>query len=575
MHGQFMSRFLTECKVKGLENPSRKQRIIAISLLIVATFILFFVINLRFAGPAILSDEVGYLTKAALFAGHISDSASSWRGGYSLFISPAFMFFSDPNVIWRAVIFINTALFSSSFLLLYIFLRKLFPKKSFWAVFAALVISIVYPSWIVMNGYSFSTPAFLFVFMLSLLVLISSIEQTKKSLIFGVLTGFLYWIHPVGLAVVGAGLLLYVWTSLQNHNYRSLFLYCVGAFSLLIIYSFLFEPWVTNSLTPENYQPMDHYSEIVGRAGNIFKPKAWINSVTIASGRISYLIIATLGIIVFAFIYAYERLLKDKKQNKVSNESQVLLFSCLAILAIVGFTSLTSGTNLITQTFNRVDHWVYGRYSEMVLLPLIGIGFLSTWRVKRAVYAAIFVLLSGLLISAYSSPANTNNVINAITIPSFWPETIFRETRFIAWFTLGGLAIVTTAALGKKFAVVALIFISILCINRQFYWHSLYLSGYSKPSSMVEVVRKGDIPKDCIGFEPGYKFSSYERQRLWMYSYYFYDYRFERMTPNEWLDDSNCSLYLTFTEEALTQADGVSSVYVEEHTGLFLFQKAR
>ena len=116
------------------------------------------------SGPTI-SDESGYLSKAALLGGHAVDGASPYYGGYSLFLAPAFAFFNTTEVVWSAILVVNAFFCFGSFFLLNRLISIWNPNISEPDRFCALLVSTLYPEWIVMSGYAYATPAIVFVFL--------------------------------------------------------------------------------------------------------------------------------------------------------------------------------------------------------------------------------------------------------------------------------------------------------------------------------------------------------------------------------------------------------------------------
>lgn len=575
--GIFKSAVNKRVKVGSLfsREPSSKVKIFALGTLLAGICIVYFLFGTRFNGPAILLDEIGYLMKAALITGNVSDAASSFRGGYSLFIAPAFLLFSDPSLIWKAVIFINSLLFTASFYCLYRLLRKLFVNQSFWNVLLAIAVTAVYPAWVIMTGYAFATPAFIFVFMLSTLVTVSHrLDSRAKSVLLGLLTGFLYWIHPLGLVPVGVIALLLSIDAIQKRKIESILIFLIVVICVIGAYSFVVHPWMANVMTPGEYHARDHYAEVVGRYQTIFDPEVWLGALIIALGRLSYVLISTLGLAAFAYAYLFEKA-RDfvlAKKRGLTSENLALFYSLLAVLGIIAFSSLTAGSDLSIAGVKRVDHWIYGRYTEMVLPPLIGIGVLSVWRFRYSIYSATLVLVSGIAISLFSTSENTQNSTNAVTIPAFWPEAIFRQTRFLLWFALGAGVILLVSKLGRKYLLPMFLIALIFCVNRQFEWHHFILSDYSKPSDLVKVVREKATDTTCIGMEAGHKYMSYEMERLRMYTFYFYDFNLQRMTNEQWLNGS-CDYYLTYNVDMLLNEQIARVIGREEKTGLHLLIK--
>ena len=134
----------------------------------------FFLLNLGNVGPAYLSDEIGYLDKAATIAGSTVHFSTSWFAGYSFMISPAFMISSDPYVEWNIILILNALMWAGVAALLQYILRATHPHATNRSIFLATFGAMLYPSWLSMSGYAFSTSGFVLVFMAALAAIIKS-----------------------------------------------------------------------------------------------------------------------------------------------------------------------------------------------------------------------------------------------------------------------------------------------------------------------------------------------------------------------------------------------------------------
>ena len=186
----------------------RQEVILSFALLLII-FIIYYIYSLRFVGPAYLSDEISYLTKAAAVAGHNVDAASSWYAGYSILLAPIFLITNNPETAWRGVLILNAALFSASFGFLIYLLRSIFKQTKFLYIILVVCLSALYPSWISMSGYAFSTPGLVFFYSLSVLLLYKSLlKPGVNTILFALSTSYLYWIHPTGLIVAAVSIAL-------------------------------------------------------------------------------------------------------------------------------------------------------------------------------------------------------------------------------------------------------------------------------------------------------------------------------------------------------------------------------
>src|SRR3989344_1970918 len=114
-----------------------------------------FALNISYSsGPSYLQDEIGYLSKSALLAGKVVDGSSSYHGGVSMLISPAFLL-SDPPQIWLSIIAINAIVCGAS-------VRLIFDIANFYAsttdqltLRGAFFLAVIYPATWVMSGFIF------------------------------------------------------------------------------------------------------------------------------------------------------------------------------------------------------------------------------------------------------------------------------------------------------------------------------------------------------------------------------------------------------------------------------------
>ncbi|NLY09867.1 MAG: hypothetical protein GXZ11_08315 [Tissierellia bacterium] len=396
-------------------------------LLSLGVFLIYWLFNRQYTGPAYLSDEIGYLSKAAAFAGYPVDMASSWHGGYSLILSPLFIIFSDPYLIWQAIMIINAILWACSFVILFCLLNKCFPGKNFRSILGTVLICAIYPSWITMSGYAFSTSCFVLFYMLSIIALQKiDISKAWTVLPHSLLAGFLYWIHPTGLAVMVASFLVVFVLSWNKRSFISLVLNSSTIVIMLVVYKFGVHEWLAAIMTPEGYTASDHYGSITEVFGNFFNFDFWKTWVPIFFGQMSYLLIASFGLVYVAIGEIWDRL-KEGLHSFNSKEwliNSTMLFCFLSVLGVLLMGSLYFASNSLLRT----DIVIYGRYSEMVLLPLLGIGVLSSWRFRHLFRSVLIILLSTLLVTIYTCTTDIGNYNNLVNIQSFWPQAIYKQS---------------------------------------------------------------------------------------------------------------------------------------------------
>jgi len=271
---------------------------ISIWLVILGLPMAYLIWNLtRFNGPAILTDEIGYLANAVFLAGYHIDGGSSYHAGFSLFLAPLFLLFSDTSMIWKGAMVIN----SFFGVLTFYWTDKLIAN---WdpAIFLnrrALILLLVslYPTWVTMSGYVFTSSAFTALFMTGLFFLISTIKNNGRGLsFFTVCVGFLYWIHPTGLMVSSASIIaIGIWTLRDGKRLGMWFSHTIGCMFFFVLYKYVMHPFILSSMTPEGYAPLTHYPSVFDILNKIKDGFFWASLAVHVLGQASYLFVGSLG----------------------------------------------------------------------------------------------------------------------------------------------------------------------------------------------------------------------------------------------------------------------------------------
>lgn len=554
--------------------PNNTTKLLTLFIWSVAFTLLYIGLNKQFTGPIVLSDEVGYLTKAAAFAGHITDSASSWHAGYSIFISPAFMLFKDPSNIWLSIVVINSLLFLAAFILAYNISTKLFPKKNFWVRTALIALLALYPGWLVISGYSFSTPAFLFIFLLLVKFTTSPIKnRLVNAILMGVLSGFLYWIHPIAIGVVLSLIaveMLSVRTKKEIINVGVLISVSV---LMVLFYAEFFNPWLNDLLTPDGYTQDLHYEEVRSSIESLKHIGFWRRYFLTVLGQTSYLLIATLGILIMSAPLVVSKIKNDLKSKgrKINQETKAVTLSILAVVSTLFVGSMMFN---ITSDQYRPDMWIYGRYTEMLLLPMLMVSVFTKWRKKYFLLSVGIILLSAFLLDGYVSSSNTSEGINYVNLMSFWPLPLNETIDYLRWFSLAALVVTLLVSLPKKTMLVAFIPLSLISVSYQFNYHNSVLNDprLAKKTALVDSVRSGLLLDDCIAFEPELPKELVLKQRNRLYAYYLYDYELSRMSYEEW-KANDCGAYLSYDIKQFKDDEYVQIIGKVELTGLYLIVK--
>lgn len=532
--------------------------------------------NRIYTGPAYLTDEIGYLANASFFGGHWVDGASSYHAGYSIFIAPVFWLFDRPSEVWRGVMVVNAVLWSGSFFLLHRLLIIWHPTLSLGNKLITLLISMLYPAWLTMSGYVFATSAFVFVFIASMVTLAQWRQGTVISLVpHSLLVSYLYWIHPTGIGVILASGLAVGLSAYRTKIYRGWFVHI----SLMVILVFLYRKGVHDylsiAMTPEGYTALEHYPSIVSMLTKIGSLSFWIACCARVFGQFSYIIIGTFGLVAYGVAASVHQSLKWISQD--GNSAVDLVRSAIAVYLLLSLIFVMAIGAIMFSAYDtgQIDEWIFGRYIDHLLMPLLAFGVVALihltklGRVTTIATITVVLLFTGFLIQLLTVANGWNNLINT---PAFWPQYLQISPNFIQW-SLIGLGGIILVGLGGKYVALILMMISFFySSSAQDHWHKGIQSNYSSnPSSLVEMVRQGYPAGSCVAFDPDIPadVSLFKKERFNLYKFYFFNYRYQRMTPTVWLNSCDGPL-LTYNGLSLAKNTQFRIMAREGVSGLFL-----
>ena len=541
----------------------------------IAIGVIYWLVNQRFDGPAYQQDEIGYLINAAFLAGFIVDGYSSYHAGYSAFLAPIFLFLSEPHSIWKGVQVINAIFWSGSFFLLDVFMRKTAPSLEPSRRLLIIFLCAIYPPWIVIAGYSFSQSIFIFFYLGATVALFSwRVERPFSLLPHSILVGFLFWIHPTAVGIIFSSTIVILLVCWINKRYQSLLIYLAVVVGMLIIYKMGIQAWMMREMTPEGYDARTHYPSIFWLISSASKLSFWGDFILVIFGQFAYLSISTFGVVIIGVINMVKITrfkLLDVAQDLGLKESRLAFLAifilsstlCVMMITAISFASQAHGPG-------SVDEWFYGRYVEGVVLPLIVMG-LASWRTqayKTGLGVMLGIILIGALIQVYAAEGAYLNLVN---IQGFWPQSLAPQLSILLWFVI---AVSTCISFFRVSFLVPIVALLLITTKSHLQWHENILTEYSRPSAMIDYIRKNVAKGSCVGFDPKLPLdaSIQMAERIRLYSFYLFDYGYKRMNLSQWQQYCDGPLF-TYDVNALAQSSDMNIVGVEPNTGLRLVLK--
>lgn len=540
----------------------------------ILVFVVYFTLNLGIGGPAYLSDEIGYLDKAATIAGSVVHMSTSWFGGYSFMLSPAFLISSNPYTEWTIIILLNALMWSGSAVLLRYILGRIYSKISPRTLQLVTLGAMAYPSWLSMSGYAFSTSGFVLIFMATLAAVVKSkfIHRGWLSLA-GILAGYLYWIHPIGVLLLGLLVILLIAQSvLQKRWWPALIAIISVVFALA--YNTIVHPLFDRVMDGGINNDTHYSSGIADILHATITIHYWLQVGLLLIGLFLFVAVATFGMAIYGSLPVIKQLWASKSSWKAQLQDTGFIIKLLSVSVVFGAVCFTA-LSFAADKQLRIDQWVYGRYIDMYLLPLLAFGLLAAWRFKQALGIAVGVVIAGVVLSLTTNTSNTSFIFNnKVNLQGLWPmhlASIIHANYYWVWAVLGAVGILVAGYMFTKNRkpLLALLLVPIILASiGNYIYHKTITLQHSTVSSLYQYIKETNTTSECIGFTP----ASDTNERFNLYSYYLHGFDIKKMTFEQWRLDNCLGPYLTYSPP-LALPSGLRVTGREEQTGLLMISR--
>lgn len=533
--------------------------------------LLVYGLGLFVKGPMIQPDEGSYLANAAALAGFDNDLANSYHAGYSLFIAPAFLIADSPDGVWALVKAINSALFFVSVWCLIAIARQLLPEISHRDRLIGVTLASLYPMWVVMAGYSFSENAFVPVFLLACLTYLRCIRDQAEVwpwLMLGLIVGFLYWIHPKAVAVLIAAGVGGIYIAARRKMYFQYVVFVLGTALMIYAYRNGLAPWLQGHMTSSGAAPNLHYPS-AGKLLTAFLTAQGLKSlVAHIGGHVFYLAVGSLGLLVVGVLSLASKIRWD------SLESPDNLFKYRAIAIFLGLSfigTLAISVLLFTVTTEavRLDTWMYGRYVEGVIAPILLLGALAPsfrgglWAVAIAAFSVV-LLNFGITEYAHTAPFN---------VSTFWQEFFLREQGLWVWLGTGCALVILASVIPRHAAMLVIGLTFGFSTILQVWWHAGHADVANRRIEAANFIRANYPPGTCVGFSQAGITNSYKHTFWFDFGFALFDYDLKRMSFEKWYAD--CAGPLVSYEQDLEERGEVFAIAISPLDGPTVWAKER
>ena len=377
----------------------------------------------RIFGFSLFPDEFGYWAPAAKMLGwdwsETTSLGSYYSFGYSLILAPILYFVKDSIMAYRTAVVVNMILMCIGLVLLYKLMQKLFPEMEKERAVIISGIAVLYPPWIFYMQMTMTEGLLLFIYILICYLSVCFFENPRAITAAGLAVAlvYIYFVHMRSIGMIAAGsLTLLLWAvSSKDSRLRRNVLFAL----LLLLALFLIGLGIKNGLIERLYHGASEellqnndYSGQWGKLKVLFSPDGMKNFLAGCIAKMLYLGLATYGIAYWGIYFLIIKVIsffREWKKGRLVRKNFIWLF--LAFTTAAQFLVTVIYTLGSADAGNdRLDLFVHGRYSELIVPLLLALGITKILDSRRLwLGTGMIIGFTALLTGAVGLVVNTNN----------------------------------------------------------------------------------------------------------------------------------------------------------------------
>ena len=328
--------------------------------------------------PDVDPDEIAYLAQASYFAGaEPLPRREGWRYyhfGYSLLITPAYWLTDSPSSAYQAVLVLNSFLLSTLFLILVAWIRALGDLPFRTTVAIAFIVSL-YPPYVLHANIGWAENAFIPGFALSCLLYTRYLKARRLGmlLLFTLVAGSLYTIHPRGLVVAIAALVCLTGLALARDEAR-----WHAGIGIVVIATVLAATKLVASDLSAMMNAAPHGPAFARKLTSMFD----FMLMPTLLGQLMYMSLATVGLFLLGATETASRILEFRSRGVRSAMWDPGPGSMVYIALASALSFGVSVVFLAKAKEPLLDSLIYGRYNEGFLSVYIALGLVWLHRIS-------------------------------------------------------------------------------------------------------------------------------------------------------------------------------------------------
>lgn len=364
-----------------------KNELVILTCLTLITFLIH-IMHVKDIGIIfILDDEYGYWGNAAYLSGlNWSDTVSQipyYSFGYSLLLVPLFWIFDNTLFMYKAAIIINGILVSASFLLCNDIAKKQMNNVNKYIVISISFLISIYPTYIAYSHIAWSECLLMFVFWLITWCFTDLNEKTSvyKFNLIGFLNGYIYFIHQRALGILISSITVILIMKIFNKINIKQFISAILPIILIMVIGLYIKNNIQSKLWLNGTElSVNDYAGQITKINQILSTGGFVKVLKSFIGKVFYLGASSYMIFYFGVYELLNKtgkpiisLIKNKTKNSLNSDDKFYIYMFLLISTLS--TIIISSIFFINPI--GIDEIVYGRYNEIIIGPIILIGFVK------------------------------------------------------------------------------------------------------------------------------------------------------------------------------------------------------
>lgn len=345
--------------------------------------------------PGTTTDEFGYMYFPALVSGWDWTEVISYHGFYGmgtgvLWIPLFLLFKGNPELIYQGIVALNVFMLILCFLLSEKCAKKLFPDWDRKLRLLSCAIVTLYPAYLLYTEVAISETFLLLLYWILIYLFIKIYEKATAILIIvaSAVSGYMILVHLRTIGVAGMCCAFMILAKYRRKiNWRQMLLFFLILISFLGIWSLYKNYYYSQMSTISVVNQANSSVSILGFASQILENLSdWLER--LLTRVFYYLVVGNICLVgALAFFKQQKLYLPKNSDNDIFLFVFLTFFANLMMFVIQGIET------------PRLDHVVYGRYTEFLAAPvfLCGFYYLEKQRLKTIV-GYFFSILAILII---------------------------------------------------------------------------------------------------------------------------------------------------------------------------------